>query len=64
MSYKIVRMYQNYPGKTRTIKRGLSLQEARDYCQNPETSSRTAQLWTGRRVTARMGPWFDDYEEE
>ena len=61
--YKIVRMYFNgYP--RRTIQRGLTLEQAREHCRNPETSSRTATSYVARKRTERMGAWFDGYESE
>ena len=61
-TYKIVRGYFN--GGRRTIKRGLTLEEAQAHCRNPETSSRTATSAAARRRTAERGPWFDGYTEE
>ena len=49
-TYKIVRMYYE-PGRgTRTIKRGLTLEQAQEHCQRPETR--------------KEGVWFDGYTEE
>lgn len=46
-TYKIVRF--RFKGNKRTIKRGLTLEEAQAHCQRADTS----------------GPgWFDGYEEE
>jgi len=59
--YKIVRIYRNKP--RRTIKTGLTLEQARAHCKNPETSSRTATSAKAARITKRNGPWFDAYEE-
>lgn len=61
-TYKIVRGY--FHGGRRTIKTGLTLEEAQEHCSNPETSSRTATSATARRRTAERGPWFDGYTEE
>ena len=61
MSYKIVRMYFN--GRPRTIKRGLTLEEAQKHCSDPETSSSTCTLAKNVRRTKTHGPWFDGYEE-
>jgi len=63
ITYKIVR---NYFGDTpsRTIDRGLTLDEAQAHCSNPETSSSTATGSTAKRRTKRLGMWFDGYEKE
>jgi hypothetical protein len=60
--FKIVRMYQEYPSET--IKRGLTLEEARKHCRDPETSSKTCTKPENIAITERMGPWFDGYDEE
>ena len=51
-TYKIVRHYHKLPlaHEPRVIKRGLTIAEARAYCQREET--------------ARPGVWFDTYERE
>lgn len=63
MAYKIVRLYQNPEIPRRTIKTGLTLQEARAHCHDPETSSRTCTKSAGKARTRKYGPWFDGYEE-
>ena len=47
MSYKIVRF--RFKGNKRTIKRGLTLQEAQAHCRRDDT---------------RGEGWFDGYESE
>lgn len=59
--YKIVRNY--FKGGKRTIATGLTLEQAQAHCQNPETSSSTAKSSAAKKITQRMGPWFDGYEE-
>ena len=59
--YKIVRMY--FEGGSRTVESGLSLEEARDHCSSPESSSRTCTSAAGISRTEERGPWFDGYEE-
>ena len=55
--YKIVRMFYN--GGCRTIKTGLTLEEAKAHCSDPQTSSKTAK---GRDAYTRIrGQWFDGY---
>lgn len=60
--YKIVRFYL-YGGK-RTVRRGLTLEQAQAHCSSPETSSRTARNSRAVARTRRMGPWFEGYTEE
>ncbi len=62
MTYKIVRSY--FKGGKRTIKRGLTLEEAQAHCKDPETSSRTCMKAAHKRRTEVHGPWFDGYTEE
>lgn len=61
--YNIVRFYRDAAIRRRIIRRGVSLAEAKAHCSNPETSSRTATSAAAVRRTARLGPWFDGYEE-
>lgn len=61
MSYKIVRNYFGKP--SRTIMRGLTLEEAQAHCKDPETSSSTATTSRAKAITRRHGRWFDSYEE-
>ena len=63
-TYKITRNYFNNAIPRRTIKRGLTLEEAQAHCQDPETSSSTATSSTARARTKRLGAWFDGYDEE
>lgn len=63
MSYKIVRNYFNNRSPS-TVKRGLSLNEAQEHCQDPETSSSTCTNSEGRQRTKNFGQWFDGYTEE
>ena len=59
--YKIVRQFYN--GAKRTIKTGLTLEEAQAHCRDPETSSRTCTKAAGRKRTRDRGAWFDGYVE-
>lgn len=68
MPYKIVRVFRgdhrdpSRPWRTRVIVRGLTLDEARAWCSDPETSSSTATSAAARRRTKKYGPWFDGFE--
>lgn len=61
-TYKIVRCYMT--GPARTIRRGLTLEQAQAHCRNPETSSQTATGTAARRRTQARGPWFDSYDDD
>lgn len=61
-TYKIIRMY--FEGGHRTIKRGLTLEQAKAHCSDPETSSSTCTTAAGKARTRRMGPWFDGFDKE
>ena len=63
-TYKIVRIYMVAGNRPRTIKRGLTLEQAQAHCRNPETSSRTATSAAARRRTQARGSWFDAYEDD
>jgi hypothetical protein len=58
--YRIIRFYKSGKRKPRTIKTGLTLQEAQAHCNDPETSSSTATK--ADYHTLRRGPWFDGYD--
>ncbi len=61
-TYNVKRMYRDHPEKNRILKRGLTLEEARAHCSDPETSSSTATSTRARNRTARLGPWFDGFD--
>jgi hypothetical protein len=62
--YRVVRFYMDRPGKKRTIKKGLTLEEARAHCRDPETSSSTCKGRVGLRRKRNLGPWFDGYDND
>jgi hypothetical protein len=64
MTYKIVRFYMSRKHPNKTIKRGLTRDEALMHCKDPETSSRTATSEVALKHTEEYGPWFDGYGEE
>ena len=50
-TYKIVRLYAPHlERQSRTIKRGLTLEQAQAHCSNPKTR--------------KEGEWFDGYDED
>jgi hypothetical protein len=64
-TYNIIRHYlYDGPETDHTIMRGLTLQGAQKWCNDPRTSSRTATSEWAVAHTEKYGPWFDGYEEE
>ncbi len=63
-TYKIVRFFVDPDITSQVVAEGLSLEEAREWCNDPETSSRTATSKEAKDLTEEVGPWFDGYEEE
>ncbi len=57
MRYKIVRNWATRT-KGKTMKNGLTLEEAQAHCTNPETSGSTCT------DLSKRGMWFDSYTEE
>jgi hypothetical protein len=53
------RKFWNY-GYRRTIKKGLTLEQAQAHCRDPKTSS----SYTNKDGAEAPGQWFDGYEEE
>ncbi len=62
-AYKIVRVYQK-DGQRDVIKRGLTLEEAQEHCEDPETSSFKCESEESLERTRVHGPWMDCYYEE
>lgn len=56
-TYYVKRFYRDCAAEV--IKEGLTLEEAREHCSNPETCSDTCSDGEGDK-----GPWFDGYGEE
>lgn len=72
MAYKIVRFYEDESKPKTIIKRGLSLEEAKKWCNDPETSSKTASKPKGcagdeaqiARWHEKQKHWFDGFTQE
>ena len=57
-TYKIERLYASGYQNRKLIAEGLTLEEAQEHCQDPETSGRTCS------DESKRGQWFDSYTEE
>lgn len=63
ITYQIVRFYRD-TDRQDVIKTGLTLKEAQEHCNDPESSSSTATSKKAQEHTRSCGPWFDGYREE
>lgn len=67
--YRIVRNYEN-GRKSRVMRKDLTLEQAREHCEDPETSSRTAtKACNGNearieRWHQEQKHWFDGFQEQ
>jgi hypothetical protein len=60
-TYKIVRFFRH---SKKTIKTGVTLEEAQAHCRDPESSYSTAKSPEAKRRTRESGSWFDGYYSE
>ena len=58
-TYKIIRWFKEEDNEV--IDTGLTLEEAQEHCNDPETSSRTATSEAAIYITETWGAWFDQY---
>jgi hypothetical protein len=62
-TYKIIRFFARGIDPI-ILQTGATLEEAEEWCANPETSSQTCTGSVGKLRTKRFGPWFDGREAE
>jgi hypothetical protein len=62
-TYKVCRKFRDND-LLDVISSGLSLDEAKEHCTDPETSSFTCTKRELLMMTERLGPWFDYFTEE
>jgi hypothetical protein len=62
-TYRIIRFYEREETEDTDL-RGLTLEEAKAHCNDPDTSSETCTSIEGKRRTKVCGRWFDGYTEE
>ena len=68
--YNIRRFYENENRESRIVRRGLTLEEAREHCSDPETSSYSASSPKGcgndeqkeAKWHEKKKHWFDGFE--
>jgi len=61
--YKIIRFYE-YDAPEDVGISGLTLEQAKAHCKDPETSSETCTTEEGKNRTAIVGRWFEGYTTE
>ena len=64
MKYKIVRHYFSNDISNITIQKNLTLEEAKEWCNDPETSSATCTSVGSLGHTIKYGEWFDGFYEQ
>lgn len=63
-SYTIIRVYFDSGRRRRVIESGLTLEQVKEHCGNPETNSKTCLGSYKRAYTKKVGPWFDCWMSE
>lgn len=64
MKYKTIRFYRDNPSLKCEVLTGLTLEQAKKRCSNPETSSATATSEWAIQHTELFGDWFEGWTEE
>ena len=66
MTYDIVRLYHDEKAclRRRVVRKGLTLREAREWINHPESWSVTAQKAAGKARTRLLGAWIDTIRPE
>jgi len=63
MTYRVIRFSMNH--SARTLKRGLTLEQAQAICKDHNSSSTTCTSKTAKARSARLGcPWFIGYDKD
>jgi hypothetical protein len=60
----IWRFYADKTIEKQLVKSGLTEEQARKHCHDPESSSKTATLSEAIKRTEYLGAWFEGMEEE
>lgn len=63
-TYRIVRFFQDPEIENTVVRVNMTIEQAKAWCNNPETSSVTCTTSFGRRRTEMYGPWFDRWQVE
>lgn len=63
-TFVVHRNYQRDDIPKEVLKRGLTLEEARAHCEDPEAASKTAKSRVAVEATKHLGDWFDSFTQE
>ena len=63
-TYKIIRFFKTDEVGEKIISTGLTREEAKAHCSDPETSSETCKLAENKARTRTHGEWFDGFTKE
>lgn len=62
-TFEVVRFYKGGHGQE-IIKKGLSRDEVKEFCEDDETSSKTCEKPENVKRTEEKGEWFCGFREE
>lgn len=63
-TYKITRFFKSSKPSAKIIKKGLTIEQAQQWCKDPESSSITCKQILNVVDTEERGNWFDGYDKE
>lgn len=63
-TYMVIRWYSDSDIRARLIKSGLTMEEAKAHCLDPETNSVTCTSKEGQKETFTYGSWADIWTED
>lgn len=63
-TYKTIRFYRDSPKLNCVVLTGLTLEQAKQHCSKPETSSSTATSEWANQHTRLFGDWFEGFTNE
>jgi len=58
--YKVIRFFAN-GGRKQILAKGLTLEQAQEWCKDVESSSKTCRWTTALKRTKRRGEWFEGF---
>lgn len=62
--FSLIRYFKAEQIPNKVIRTGLTWEEVKQHCQDPETCSDTCTSQGGMDCTAQYGGWFDGFKKE